>query len=75
MTSLPDRTRNLFPGGSALPFPGALQLPILNGPPLGLATEGAFTILVLLAAVANRWDIVAALVTLFGGGSALCCRK
>ncbi len=73
MTSLHDRTRNMFPGGSALPFPAALTLPVLNGPPFARAVDVTFVIVVLLAAVANRWDIVAALVTL--GGGSVCCRK
>ncbi|MFD4563211.1 hypothetical protein ACFWOX_02020 [Streptomyces sp. NPDC058467] len=73
MTSLPDRTRNLFPGGSALPFPATLTLPVLNGPPLARAIDATFVIVVMLAAAANRWDIVAAFVTL--GGGSVCCRK
>ncbi|WP_176742599.1 hypothetical protein [Streptomyces sp. LUP47B] len=45
----------------------------MNGPPFARAVDVTFVIVVLLAAVANRWDIVAALVTL--GGGSVCCRK
>ncbi|MEV6018605.1 hypothetical protein [Streptomyces sp. NPDC051997] len=74
MTSVPDRTRNLFPGGSALPFPAALPLPGFRSPAAEISGQDVMVIVVVLAAVTNHWDVVAALVGLLGG-SAACCRK